>query len=95
MIRIIGYFLFVVAILNTIILAFAYRDFSLALLAMTLLSVLGIPLALYLIAKFPELHHWFVSEDDEGNRWHFYREDHKDLDLEDSELSRGFFESCR
>ena len=80
-IRIVGYVLLIVAILNTVLLAFAYRDFSLALLGMTLLSVIGIPLAVYLIAKPPELRHWFVSEDEEGNRLHIYREDHEEEEL--------------
>lgn len=81
-IRILGYVLLVIAILNTLLLSFAYRDFSFSLLGMSLLTIIGIPLALYLIAKPPVLRHWFVSEDEEGNRLHIYRDSHKDLDLE-------------
>ena len=88
-IRIIGYILLVVAVLNTVMLAFAYRDLSWELVAMTILSVLGLPLAILLITK-KDLTHWFVSEDEEGNRLHVYVEE-----LEDNELPRGFFSTCR
>ena len=88
-IRIIGYILLVVAVLNTVMLAFAYRDLSWELVAMTLLSVLGLPLAILLIIK-KDLLHWFVSEDEEGNRLQVYVEE-----LEDNELPRGFFSNCR
>ena len=56
--------------------------FSFSLLGMTLLTIIGIPSALYLIAKPPLLRHWFVAQDENGNRLHIYRDSHKDLDLE-------------
>ena len=88
-ILIIGYILLLTAILDTVLLAFGYRDFSWELLGMTLLTVLGLPLAFCLITK-QDLLLWFISEDENDNRLQVCVEE-----LEDNELSRGFFESCR
>ena len=64
-----GFALFLIAFLNTVLLAFAYRDLSLGLLAMAVLSVVGLPLATYLIMNRTNKKplHWFVSEDETGN----------------------------
>ena len=85
----IGYILLILAVLNTVMLAFAYRDFSWELLGMALLSLVGLPLSIHLITK-KELLHWFVSEDKEGNRLHVYREERNR-----KEEPIGFFENCR
>ncbi len=78
-----SYGLLVVAILNTAMLAFAYRDLSWELVAMALLSVLGLPLASYMLytnyktqpdvvlvtkdEKTGELSHWYQHIDEKDD----------------------------
>ena len=87
-----GFALFLIAFLNTVLLAFAYRDLSLGLLAMAVLSVVGLPLATYLIIsrKDKNLLHWFISEDDVGNKHQVYVEK-----IDKDEHANGFFQNCR
>ena len=68
-ILIIGYILLLIAILDTVLLAFGYRDFSWELLGMTLLSVLGFPLASYMLYSYykPQPDVVFVTEDEENH----------------------------
>ena len=94
-ILIIGYILLLIAILDTVLLAFGYRDFSWALLGMTLLSVLGFPLASYMLYSYynPQPDVVFVTEDKETGKlthWYRYLED----EGQDNRVE-GFFKSCR
>ena len=61
-----GYVLFAVAILNLLVLSFAFRDFSFLLTLQFLISAVGLPIASYLITK-NHLQHWFVTTDDQDN----------------------------
>tara|TARA_B100001123_G_C14795655_1_gene822308 strand:- start:84 stop:374 length:291 start_codon:yes stop_codon:yes gene_type:complete len=90
-----GYILFLVAILNTVLLAFGYRDFSWALTGMTLLSVLGLPLASYMLYSHykQQPNVVLVSEDEEiGELSHWYQYING---KEPDNHSDGFFKSCR
>ena len=92
-ILIIGYILLLIAILDTVLLAFGYRDFSWELLGMTLLSVLGFPLASYMLYSYynPQSDVVFVTEDKETGKL-----THKSRYLEDEENHiNGFFNDCR
>lgn len=84
-----GYILFLIAAFNTFLLAFAYRDLSLSLMGMAALSIIGLPLATYLILN-KKLLHWFVSEDENGNRIQAYVEE-----LDNDGLAKGFFQNCK
>ena len=87
-----GFALFLIAFLNTVLLAFAYRDLSLGLLAMAVLSVVGLPLATYLIMNRTNKKplHWFVSEDDEESSLQVYTEE-----LDKDGHANGFFQRFR
>ena len=76
--KVFGGILLALALINLLVLSFAFRDFSFLLTAQFLFSAVGLPLATYLITK-KDLKHWFVSEDEEGNRLHIYRDSHKDF----------------
>jgi hypothetical protein len=92
-ILIIGYILLLIAILDTVLLAFGYRDFSWELLGMTLLSVLGFPLASYMLYSYynPQPDVVLVTEDKEtGKLYHWYRY----LEEEENHIN-GFFNDCR
>ena len=49
--RIIGIVIGIVAVVNLFLLAFAFRDFSLRLLFMFTIALLGLPLATHLVIK--------------------------------------------
>ena len=46
--KLLGALLFIVALINTLLLTFGFRDFSLQLMTMFLFTVLGLPLSTYL-----------------------------------------------
>ena len=85
--------LFVAAVLNTLLLSFAYRDFSWGLMGMTILSVIGIPLATYIITTYynPRPSVMLITEDKETGKktaWYQY------LEEEENHIN-GFFNDCR
>ncbi len=50
--KLVGVLLFIITLINAFLLAYGFRDFSIQLTAMFLLSVTGFPLSIYLITKF-------------------------------------------
>ena len=89
-----SYILLLIAILNTVLLAFGYRDFSWPLMGMTLLSVLGLPLASYLLySHYPQPNVVLATEDEEtGKLSHWYQYING---KEPDDHANGFFKNCR
>ena len=60
--------LFVIAFLSLVLLAFAFRDFSLALLAQFFLTALGLPIATAMLFQLKEKDSmlWFTSRDEKS-----------------------------
>ena len=88
MYKLISVILFVIALFNYLLLAFAYRDLSIGLIIMALISLIGLPLATFMIVKGDgiKFRFWFTSEDDEikklGNTWKDPEEDDEEYNLE-------------
>ena len=70
MYKLISVILFTIAVFNYLLLAFAYRDFSIALMIMALISLIGLPLATFMILKGGEIkfRFWFTSEGNETKK---------------------------
>ena len=81
-----GWFLFAVAILNLLVLSFAFRDFSLLLTLQFIISAVGLPIASYLITK-NHLQHWVISTNDQDNLIHACI---KEIDQEEFNLEGRF-----
>ena len=60
--------LFVIAFLSLVLLAFAFRDFSFALLAQFFLTALGLPIATAMLFQLKEKNSmlWFISRDEKS-----------------------------
>lgn len=91
----IGWILFGIAILNLIILSFAFRDFGFLLTLQFLLTALGLPIGTYIITTYytPQPSVMLVTEDKETGKktaWYQYLEE----DREPDNQARGFFHSC-
>ena len=88
MYKLIAIILIVIAVFNTLLLAFAYRDLSVGLMLMALISLIGLPLATFMIVKGDRIkfRFWFTSEDDEtkklGNTGKEPEEDDEEYNLE-------------
>ena len=60
--------LFVITFLSLVLLAFAFRDFSFALLAQFFLTALGLPIATAMLLQLKEKSRmlWFISRDEKS-----------------------------
>ena len=78
--------LFVIAFLSLVLLAFAFRDFSFALLAQFILTALGLPIATAMLLQLKERDRmlWFTSRDGEAGKLHdlWIEEDDEEYNLE-------------
>ena len=79
----------IASFLSLLLLAFAYRDFSLLLLFQFTFTGVGLCLTTYLLTRTKlaparNLKHWFVSNDKEtGQSYYAQDEDEKETDLKD------------
>ena len=63
--KLLGALLFILALINTLLLAYGFRDFSLQLTAMFLFTVLGLPLSTYLYLSARPKDDFIKTDDDE------------------------------
>ena len=63
--KLLGALLFIIALINTLLLTFGFRDFSLQLMTMFLFTVLGLPLSTYLYLSSRPKNDSIKTDDDE------------------------------